>query len=131
MSAGSLHCTAFDNWHSRASLRSQPRRTLAPDDPGRKYFFSPRAIPALEHPLVQEFGEDFRRTALAAQLCSHLEFTLYLEHKVVNRSALAIAYDDFGFGLPAQTRLDAHKLYCDEGYHALFSADMLNQVQAK
>jgi hypothetical protein len=63
-------------------------------------------------------------------LYRYLDFTAYLEHRVVNIVASRVALGETGFDLPRDMRHDAYKLYCDEAYHALFSADLKRQVEA-
>ncbi len=48
--------------------------------------------------------------------------------RIVNRAAELIATGRCGLDLLARVRLAALKVYCDEGYHALYSLDIANQV---
>jgi hypothetical protein len=64
------------------------------------------------------------------QLYRYLDFTAKLEQVVVNRVVMAIANGYLNPGLPEEMVFDAFKIYCDEAYHALFSYDMLRQVEA-
>ena len=54
--------------------------------------------------------------------------TAHLETRIVNRAAELIANDRSGVDLPAARRLDAFKVYCDEGYHSLYSLDLADQI---
>lgn len=116
----------LEGWHERATVRSQPRRMLEPA-PGQLYF-PPEMIPAAVHPLVAERGPAAVEGLLARQLVHHLDFTDELEHHVVNQVAHALGRDAYGFGLSDEMRHDAYKIYVDEAYHALFSADLRFQV---
>jgi P-aminobenzoate N-oxygenase AurF len=49
---------------------------------------------------------------------------------VVNRTAELIANNRSGLDLPMPARLNAFKVYCDEGYHSLYSLDLADQVAA-
>jgi hypothetical protein len=67
---------------------------------------------------------------LAQHLFSYLKFTDGLEHEVVNQTTRRIATNCSGFEVPSDMRSDAYKIYCDEAYHSLFSADLMLQIEA-
>jgi hypothetical protein len=54
----------------------------------------------------------------------------HVETRIVNRAAEMIATNRSGLDLPVPVRLDAFKIYCDEGYHALYSYDLADQIAA-
>ena len=118
----------FRSWYEKSTVRSQPRRLLSEADPA-PHFFSPDLVPVAGHPLVRALPPDRFRTLLVQHLYRYLDFTARLEHVVVNRTVLGIAHDTLGVRLPEPMRLDAYKIYCDEAYHALFSADLIVQVR--
>src|SRR5206468_11633632 len=55
--------------------------------------------------------------------------TAHFETRVVNRAAELVANQREGLEIPAPLRLDAYRIYCDEGYHALYSMDLVRQVE--
>src|SRR5205823_8986373 len=57
--------------------------------------------------------------------------TAHLETRIVNRAAERIANGRSGVDLAMPARLDAFKVYCDEGYHALYSLDLADQIAAE
>jgi hypothetical protein len=126
--AGGDYRSPFRSWYEKSTVRSQPRRMLTPDDPA-PHFFSPDLVPVARHPLVRALPADRFRTLLVQHLYRYLDFTARLEHVVVNRTVLGIAHGTLGLRLPEAMRLDAYKIYCDEAYHALFSADLIIQVR--
>lgn len=117
----------FGDWYERSTVRAAPRRMVLKDEQG--LFFSPDFIPIMKHPLIQEQSETVQRHIMVQQLYRYLDFTAKLEHVVVNRVAMSIANGYLDFNLPRQMVFDAYKIYCDEAYHALFSADLLMQVE--
>lgn len=119
----------FDGWYERASVRTAPRRQLGPDGPAR-HLFSPELVPLLNHPVTQALPEHHRSALVTRHTYRYLDFTAVLEQVVVNRTALALSRDSLGLHLPEAMRLDAHKIYCDEAYHALFSADLASQIRS-
>ncbi|MFC7930737.1 diiron oxygenase [Streptomyces cinereoruber] len=125
------YASPFRNWYERATVRSADRRELGPSaaDQG---FFAPELVPLASHPLIADLrGErpDIHRDVLVRHLYRYLDFTAKLEHLVVNRTVLGIAHGTIGVRLPEAMRLDAFKIYCDEAYHALSSADLAAQVR--
>jgi hypothetical protein len=103
---------------------------LSDEEVSGKLYFAPELAPVSLHPEVVALGPAFVRRVLVDHLYRYLDFTAHLEHDVVNVVASRIALRKTGFELPADMVHDAYKLYCDEAYHALFSADLKRQVEA-
>jgi P-aminobenzoate N-oxygenase AurF len=115
------------NWHERAALRAAPRRVLDNDLPDR-YLFSPDLVPVAGHRLVRALPEPEFRKVITQHLYRYLDFTAKLESLVVNRTVLGIAHGTVKVDVPIEMRYDAYKIYCDEAYHTLMSADLALQV---
>lgn len=128
--AAGAYRSPFDSWYEKASVRSAPRRVLS-DDPAVRHLFSPELVPLVQHPEVQALEDQFVERAVVNHTYRYLNFTTVLEALVVNPVAGAISRGSLGFPVPAQMRLDAHKISCDESYHALFSADLTAQIEAR
>jgi hypothetical protein len=121
----------FTDWYNVAGVRAGTRRILGEDEPDKVYF-PRRLVPYLDHELV--------RTCVGKQvppdpdeltvrhLYQFLLATTHLETRVVNRGAERIANNRLGMDLPVATRLAAFQVYCDEGYHSLYSLDLARQV---
>ncbi|GHB75648.1 hypothetical protein GCM10010347_52570 [Streptomyces cirratus] len=125
------YVSPFRTWYERATVRSAERRRLGPLTDGQD-FFAPELVPLAGHPLIAGLrGErpGVYREVLVRHLYRYLDFTAKLEHLVVNRTVLGIAHGTIGVRVPEAMRLDAFKIYCDEAYHALFSADLAAQVR--
>ena len=118
------------NWDERATVRVHPRRVLSAEEADGKLYFAPEMVPATQHPRVAALGPGVVRRLFINHLYRYLDFTAHLEHDVVNSVASCIALGKTGFDLPPDIMHDAYKLYCDEAYHALFSADLRRQVEA-
>ncbi len=116
------------DWYQRAGVRSGPRRQLADELETGRVFFPPALVPYLNHPLVTELGEAGRRELLARHLFQYLDFTAQFETRVVNRATDRIAGNRCGTDTDVAVRLDAYRIYCDEGYHSLYSLDVVQQV---
>jgi hypothetical protein len=116
------------NWDSKSAVRAKPRRLLTPDDHGLS-FFSAELTPVVSHPLVVQRGGGSVEELLTRRLYSYLDFTTVLEQEIVNPVVLRLSRDAFGLSLPFSMQFDAYRIYCDEAYHALFSADIKSQVE--
>lgn len=121
----------FDGWYGAAGVRVGVRRMLSEQDiePGT-VFFPAGLVPYLEHPLIKDREPSLSYSLTIRHLYQFLLATTHLETRVVNRGAERIANNRIGLDLPVGTRLDAFKVYCDEGYHSLYSLDLAEQVAA-
>jgi P-aminobenzoate N-oxygenase AurF len=117
----------FDRWYETAGVRSGVRRTFHKSGEG-KVLFPARLVPHLAHPAVAALPEERRELLLQLHLYQFLMATTHLETRVVNVGAERIANGRAGLDLSAAMRMDAFKVYCDEGYHALYSLDLADQI---
>lgn len=129
MSTAQPYNSKFREWDARASVRVRPRRQflIAEEAAGRVYF-TPELVPVAHHPLVAARGEAVRRELLIQHAYHYLDFTAHFEILVVNVAAQKVARGDVDIELSSEMRLDAYKIYCDEAYHSLFSADLMGQI---
>jgi len=65
----------------------------------------------------------------AKHLAYFLNYTVELEHLVVNRAIEKLVHRDSILKLPAHMITTALEIYTDEGYHALFSHNLALEVQ--
>jgi hypothetical protein len=117
------------NWDLRAAVRTKPRRVLTNHadligDPFPREF-----APVLRHPLVAESSPRMIRELLFQYLFAYLTFTDRLEHEAVNQTARRLATGESGLDLSEELRLDCYRVYCDEAYHSLFCADLMQQIR--
>lgn len=120
---------ALNHWYEKAGVRKAPRRTLQGGTDGVKLFPS-TLIPYLQHERLVQLPPPEIDGLIARHLYQYLTFTAHFETRVVNRATERIANSRCGFEVPAETQLDAYKIYCDEAYHALYSRDVVNQIAA-
>ncbi|MHC0067966.1 diiron oxygenase [Nostoc sp. UIC 10890] len=118
----------FTNWYESSSVRTKPQRIIDEIEICEKEFFPSQNIPILSHPLIQGKDVKFRKQIIIQRLYSYLELTNVLEHQVVNHVAHQIISGNLIIELPPQMIIDAQKIYIDEAYHSLFSADMKSQI---
>jgi para-aminobenzoate N-oxygenase AurF len=123
------YASRFADWFESAAVRSRP--PLDASSGADLLCFPTELAPVLRHPDVQMLAPQIKRQLLMQHLFSYLTFTDRLEDEVVNRSARRIAIGAMELRVPVPMRLDAYKIYCDEGYHSLFSADLMAQLAAR
>jgi hypothetical protein len=119
----------FSKWDAVAAIRTKPRQrlTLAKDARvGDLVLFSPDLVPIAAHQAVRE--RELSGTIRMQHLYRYLHFTAILEQQYVNPAIVRIASRALGLELPNSMIIDAYRIYCDEGYHALCSADLSQQI---
>jgi hypothetical protein len=122
---------AFRKWYERAGVRKTPRRCLPPGEDLSGYAFFPRhLIPHIEHPLITA-DPNLARYLEAQYLFQWLNFTAHFEVSVVNRATHLIATGRSGISCPPDVQQTAFQIYVDEGYHSLYSLDMVRQLQER
>ncbi|HST22772.1 MAG TPA: diiron oxygenase [Blastocatellia bacterium] len=103
---------------------------LMDEEAAGKVYFSTALVPIIHHPLIVRLGPESQRRLLIQHLYHYLDFTANFEIEVVNRAAQRIAFGKLIPGLPKAMLFDAYKVYCDEGFHSVFSIDIKHQVEA-
>jgi len=120
------------DWESRASVRSSTHDYLLPDDVAvqlqTRHWFPPAFIPYLAHPAVQAAGGEVLHRLSANHLVHFLDYTTLLEHRIVNRAVEVIVHRELPVFVPLAMKHAALQLYTDEGYHALFSNRLAEQI---
>jgi hypothetical protein len=119
----------LEGWHDKAGVRVDPRRVLGAEVADGRTLFPEKLIPYLAHPHMRSLDPDEHRRVVARHLYQYLQFTTHFETRVVNRATERIANGTTGLDLDPSVRLDAYKIYCDEAYHALYSYDVVAQVE--
>jgi hypothetical protein len=119
--------SVISNWDKKSAVRVKPRRCLTQGD--AKLPFSAKLTPVVSHPLLTGRDPADTQEFLTHRLYSYLDFTTVLELEIVNPAVLRMSQDAFGLELPEGMRFDAYRIYCDEAYHALMSADVKRQVE--
>ncbi|MGH7158182.1 MAG: diiron oxygenase [Candidatus Saccharimonadales bacterium] len=115
-------------WDNQSAVRSKSRRVLDDVSEGHA-FFSAKLTPIATHPIVVDRGAKVVHELLTRRLFQYLDFTAVLEQEIVNPVVLRLSRDAYGLTVPNRMKLDAYRIYCDEAYHALFSADIKHQIE--
>lgn len=120
---------AMRGWYEKASVRRSPRHMLNEDDIN-SHLFPASLAPTLEHPLVKKLDGENITSIQDNHLFRYLDFTTKLEVVVVNEITKEILLDHGPVRFDEVTTFDAHKIYVDEAYHALFSRDLFDQAKS-
>lgn len=126
------HRYTLGDWNTRASVRTSEHDYLLPPDLEQqletRHWFPPGFLAYLTHPAIQAAGQTVIHRLSANHLVYFLDYTTLLEHRIVNRSVETIIHDELNVHIPARMKTAALQLYTDEGYHALFSNSLAEQV---
>ncbi|UZE23513.1 diiron oxygenase [Pseudomonas sp. B21-056] len=122
------------DWDNKAAVRIRKDDYRLPDDLERQLYsrdwFPSAFIPYIEHPLICEAGRSIAQRLAANHLVHFLDYTTLLEHRIVNRAVETIVHGELALPIPQPMKTAALQLYTDEGYHALFSNEVAEQVAA-
>lgn len=114
-------------WDDKSSVRSKPRKVASELESGKNLF--PRSLlPMVNHEALTSLGPETINSILNLRLFLYLDFTTALEQEVVNPALVDISKGLPGLEFSPELRLDAHRIYVDEGYHALAAVDVAQQL---
>lgn len=124
--------TLFRGWHLSSAVRSRPyvykfsEADFAQSDPG--LWFPAALSPVLGHDSVRALSKQELRILHVYHLVYFMDYTTELEIAHVNEAVQCIVIGGLKKYFEDGERCIALKLYADEGYHALFSRDIADQV---
>jgi hypothetical protein len=116
-------------FYDRSNVRRKDRLILNPDEGSTLHWWLPESIEVAKHPLIEKKGLAAKHQLELGQLYRFHYFTERLEYDAVNPVAQNIAMACYGdLVLPPHYRQTASGIYVEEGFHALMSADLMQQV---
>lgn len=123
---------ALRDWNIRASVRASQYTYSLPADLQEQLenrrWFPAKFLPYLDHPAINCDDSYILHRLSANHLVHFLDYTTILEHRIVNRSVEVIAHNELNIFMPLGMKTAALQLYTDEGYHALFSSELAEQI---
>lgn len=122
--------SSFQQWETRSSVRSRPRRDPLPLATSEQVFFPPELFPVLSAPALADLDHGVRQEILLHALYQYLHFTTVLEQHAVLPVTSAISIGRAGIDLPTAMRADAYKITTDEAWHAQFAYDFIAELAA-
>lgn len=120
-----------DRWHRAATVRAAAQRRWDPHAEGTgRLFFSTSHVPVAGHLLLRERLEGPQWRELHIQhFYRFMALTIRLEQYVVNPAVLALAHREVPVELRDEDIHGAHRIYVDEGYHALEAVELMSDVR--
>ncbi|UQS13759.1 diiron oxygenase [Pseudomonas sp. HS6] len=123
---------SLGDWNTRASVRSSAHDYSLPADIAQqletRHWFPPAFLPYLAHPAIEAAGRSVVHRLTANHLVHFLDYTTLLEHRIVNRAVEVIVHGELPVDVSPAMKTAAFQLYTDEGYHALFSHQVAEQI---
>jgi len=123
---------SLGDWSTRASVRASAHDYRLPEDVAQqletRHWFPPAFLPYLAHPAIEAAGRSLVDRLTANHLVHFLDYTTLLEHRIVNRAVETIVHGELPVAVPTSMKTAALQLYTDEGYHALFSSQVAEQI---
>ena len=120
------------NWDERSSVRSSDEtydlklnNIDSDNDTGLQFS---TFCPILNHEKFKYLDKRQKKYVTGLQLLEFVIKTTKFEVDHVNRVANSIALGKYKFDIPKVLKLDALKIYTDEGYHAYFSQKISDQI---
>lgn len=122
----------FRNWYSSSTVRSRPYGYLLSEQDFREVnpdrWFPSSMAPALAHTEITNLPLPERLHLHINHLTYFLDYTTDLEITHVNKAVKSITHGPLKKYFDSSDHRAALKLYVDEGYHALFSRELADQV---
>ncbi|WP_313710853.1 diiron oxygenase [Pseudomonas sp.] len=122
----------FDTWDSTSSVRARP---YAYELSGQDFLraepslWFPRALmPLMGCPGIESLPLQKIRKLHVSHLLYFLDYTTELEMTIVNKAVNCMVHGELSMHFSVGERSAVLKLYADEGYHALFSKDLAEQI---
>lgn len=84
--------------------------------------------PILNHNEFKSLTNDQKKYVMGLQLLEFVLKTTKFEIDYVNKVANNLALEKYNFKIPNILKIDALKIYTDEGYHAYFSQKIADQI---
>ena len=114
------------NWESRSSVRTRPRKII--DFKQQGYFFPASKQTLLLLPEVVALGQEVKKQILLHSFYKYLNDIISLEIKLINSACNRIIYEDLLVGYPEEIKFNAYTIIIDEYYHVYIANDMLQQL---
>ncbi|MCB4389459.1 diiron oxygenase [Synechococcus sp. MU1617] len=125
--------SASDRWDSTSSVRSNPNTydlNLAANSASSKTWHLSGYSGILSLPLFADLSEDDINYVMGLQLLEFVTKQARFEIECVNKVAQDLAFGNYTYVISDEFKLDALKIYTDEGYHSYFTKKLANQIIA-
>ena len=92
-------------------------------------FYNSTYSTILEHDGLKNINDNKKKYVMALQLLEFVEKTTIFEVEYVNKVAQKIALGKYNLKIPKTLKLDAFKIYTDEGYHAYITKKTADDIR--
>lgn len=121
-------------WNAEAGVRSSAEefdlnQCLTHEEFSAKEWHLPDYSGILRHPRLAELSPEQKKFVMGLQLLEFVTKQAIFEIECVNNVASKLAFGGFDFQLSESLRLDALKVYTDEGYHSYYTQKLSNQIR--
>ncbi|NET04013.1 MAG: diiron oxygenase [Symploca sp. SIO2B6] len=114
----------FKDWDESSWIRSKPLREVSFSG----LLFRPELTPLAWHPKISK-EPDLYKAILAYRLLENIQLTSLIELNYVNPICRDLVQEKTVINLTKEQRLDALKIYCDEGGHSFVMEWFVQQVE--
>lgn len=124
----------FSDWDDFAAVRNK-EHTYKLDfgqlekQLNQKTWFIPEGVAILAHSELAHLDKEQKQYLIGRFLLQFLEYGTLMEHEYVNTITADLAFGECNYALPESMRLDALKIYTDEGYHAFFTLEAAQYIR--
>ena len=124
------YLNSSNSWDTSSSVRSKSETyDLILDDSTSQNWHLPNYSGILQHKAFSEITETDKRFVMGTQLLEFVTKQARFEIDCVNVVASNLALNKYPFEISSDLKLDAFKIYTDEGYHAYFTQKVANQIR--
>lgn len=120
------YCSFAEDWESRATIRTRPRRLLEDD---QKLIYPLCRQPLVLSAAFLDLCPQWRDFVLVQTFYKFINDVVIFETEIVDKTARSIAKNRFTVPFPRACRYDAMTVVIDEDYHALVALDFLHQTE--
>ena len=128
-----LYIKTKKDWDTKASVRTTHHTYDLDLDGDKKNSYNwhvPTYSAILQHEQLKSLSDLNKKFIMGTQLLEFVEKTTKFEVDYVNKVANNFALNKYKFDLPEILKLDALKIYTDEGFHAHVSQKMSDQIKS-
>ena len=122
---------ASARWDSSSAVRSSPNTydlNASDNSQTSKSWHVKGYSGILSLPEFSHLSDDDIDYVMGMQLLEFVTKQARFEIECVNKVCQAISLDTFPFSVPSKFKLDALKIYTDEGYHSFFTKKLADQI---
>lgn len=117
------------NWDLHSCVRSRPYKYSLTGIDAEKDLFPRNMTGYFDAPEISLLPLGSQKKLLAYHLADFLDYTVTLEHTIVNPALQSMVASPFFEKLPSKMKTQACQMYTDEGYHAYFSHCMAAEAR--